>query len=150
MKKSTGNSADAQLYAIWKAMRQRCNNTKNKNFASYGGRGIKVCARWALFENFLQDMGPRPTGATLERIDNDGNYSPENCRWAAWDEQANNRRNAVRIKYSGAEFTRKQIAALAGVSEVAVWKRQKLGWSVEKIIKTPNSQPWKRKSEEAS
>lgn len=79
-------------YRSWYAMRQRCENRKNKRFEIYGGRGISVCERWKLFDNFLEDMGARPEGKTLDRIDCDGNYEPANCRWATASEQMKNRR----------------------------------------------------------
>ena len=75
-------------------MRDRCENSNAPKFYLWGGRGITVCARWRRFENFLADMGERPPGKTLDRIDNDGNYEPGNCRWATPLEQIHNRRNA--------------------------------------------------------
>lgn len=76
------------LYAIWRGMKQRCNDPNHGNYRYYGGRGIRICARWRNFALFVADMGPRPTPHhTVDRIDNDGNYEPGNVRWATWKEQ---------------------------------------------------------------
>lgn len=82
-------------YAIWMNMRQRCNNPRSRFYADYGGRGITVCERWGDFAAFLADMGERPDGKTLDRIDNDRGYEPTNCRWATTVEQARNKRDTL-------------------------------------------------------
>ena len=81
-----------RTYGIWQAMRGRCMNPNNSRWDSYGGRGIKICKRWDKFENFLSDMGEVPENLTLERKNVDGNYTPRNCKWATWEEQAKNKR----------------------------------------------------------
>ena len=84
-------------------MRSRCTSPSTAQFKHYGGRGITVCERWESFENFLADMGERPIGKTLDRIDVDGNYEPSNCRWATQSEQMNNTHRSV--KYQGKTLT---------------------------------------------
>lgn len=89
-------------YTVWKGMHQRCTNPKSSVYKYYGGRGISVCARWDNFENFLADMGERPKGLSIDRIDNDGDYQPKNCRWATQSMQVSNRRNLKAEKGKGA------------------------------------------------
>ena len=85
----------ASEYTIWSSMKSRCHNPNDNDFYLYGARGIAVCDRWQQFENFYADMGPRPPALTLDRINNDGNYEPSNCRWATAKEQRHNRRRSI-------------------------------------------------------
>ena len=88
--------AKTSIYKRWQQMIQRCENPKDPSYKNYGGRGILVCERWNEFKRFLEDMGERPAGLTLDRENNDGNYEPKNCRWATRKEQNQNKRNNVK------------------------------------------------------
>lgn len=126
---------EAREYGIWGAMFQRCNNPRNKIYVRYGGRGISVCESWANFENFISDMGPRPsTGHSLDRIDNDGNYCPSNCRWATRREQQNNTRRNVHITANGETMTIAQWARKISATPGKLWGRKARGWTDSEII----------------
>jgi transcription elongation factor Elf1 len=125
-------------YNTWVRMRQRCENQTDKSYKNYGGRGIRVCERWHKFENFLEDMGPRPRGRSIDRIDNDGDYTPDNCRWAASSAQNNNRRDNNYIFFRGQKKTLSQWAFALGINYHSLSSRlHKLGWTVERAFTTP-------------
>jgi hypothetical protein len=131
------NAGKSPEYRSWDKMIQRCMNPKCHKFASYGGRGITVCERWLLFQNFLIDMGPRPAEHTLDRIDNDGDYKPGNCRWATRSEQQRNRRANRMVNYLGMRVCVTEFAEFIGHSVAQVSWRLDHGWSAEKIATTP-------------
>lgn len=124
-------------YRSWKSMRVRCSNQKIPAYKNYGGRGIAVCQRWDSFIAFLADMGERPEGTTLDRRNNDGDYDPDNCRWATKSEQAKNRRNARRISFQGATLSLSDWDSKIRASVGTIRHRLKNGWSIEKAITTP-------------
>lgn len=96
------NPAGTKTYYAWRNMRARCMNPNEASFANYGGRGIRVCDRWAeSYDAFVADMGEAPEGLTLDRIDVNGNYEPGNCRWAGWDVQHNNKRTNRPLTFHG-------------------------------------------------
>lgn len=104
-------------YHSWQSAKSRCFNPNDKHYPDYGARGIAMCVKWKdSFQAFIEDMGPRPTKAhTLDRIDNDGDYEPTNCRWATKDVQANNRRVTIMIVHQGQVIPLSRLAALMGV-----------------------------------
>lgn len=106
-------------YNIWKAMHRRCTNKNSKNWSRYGGRGIKVCSRWTGsngFSNFYNDMGKKPNGHSIERINNNGDYEPKNCRWATYSEQANNTSKTLFFDYNGELKTVTELSKLFNIS----------------------------------
>ena len=130
--------AGTDIYAIWQAMLNRCRNPNVVEYKNYGGRGIKVCKRWLTFENFYRDMWPRPPRHMLERIDNDGSYSPQNCRWAIRYEQVRNKSNNRWIKFNGQSKILADWAADLGIHPGAlIYRLDYKGWSIEKALTTP-------------
>lgn len=115
----------------------RCYNEDHLHFSSYGGRGIAVCDRWHDFDRFAEDMGQRPDGCSLDRINNEMGYSPENCRWATAKEQANNRRNNTVIEANGVAKTISQWAEDLGTSTSTIASRINIGWSAEDAVTVP-------------
>lgn len=134
-------------YDIWIKMRGRCHNKEDKAYKWYGGRGIAVCDRWFnSFDNFLLDMGVRPsTKHSLDRIDNSGGYSPENCRWATWVEQARNRTNNVYVNYNGEVYKLVELCELLGVNYKLAIGRVTRGWDIEKSLFHPKGKRGKYK-----
>lgn len=128
---------DTREFRAWRAMRRRCYDTTRQNYAAYGGRGIKVCKRWLVFENFLADMGRCPTGLTLDRINTNGNYEPGNCRWADWTTQSRNKRTSVLIAWRGTTMNAVDWAIACGLERTKVANRLSRGWPVERALTTP-------------
>ncbi len=116
-------------------MKKRCEDPKNQSFARYGGRGISVCERWQKFENFLEDMGLRPKGTSINRRNNDGNYEPENCEWATNEVQQNNRSDNHTLTLNGRTQTMAMWARETGLAWTTIKARiNQLGWPVEKAL----------------
>ena len=124
-------------HVSWTSMRERCRNKNHINFSNYGGRGISVCGRWNDFNAFLSDMGERPPGTSIERINNNENYTPENCCWATQTEQMNNMRRNVFLTHDGITLSESQWARKVGISrQVLHYRIHKFGWSAKKALTT--------------
>lgn len=119
-------------YRTWMKMRARCFDDSCPEFELYGGRGITICDRWRRFEYFLADMGERPHGTCIGRINNDGNYEPENCRWETPAQQARNTRRNRFITYNGITLCMKDWSNKLGIKSLAY--RLKHGWPLEKAL----------------
>lgn len=136
----THGESRSREHKIWRCIVYRCYTSTAPEFPCYGGRGIRVCKRWReSFPAFLEDMGKAPSlKHTIDRIDNDGPYSPENCRWATRKEQANNRRDNTRISYQGVDKTISQWSDDLGVDPHLLYDRiNRRGWTAEKAFTTP-------------
>jgi hypothetical protein len=133
------------MYRVWQAMITRCCNQNQPGYKNYGGRGIRVCDRWRnSFEAFIEDMGERPgPGYSLDRIDNDGNYEPGNCRWATRTEQRRNCRHLIKVMFEGREYLLFDLAKEHGLKPLTVRARLEAGWTLEEAVLTP-AQNWGR------
>lgn len=128
-----------RLYFVWRHMRSRTSNPSDKSYYLYGGRGVRLCARWESFASFYEDMAPTyKSGLEIDRIDNDGPYSPGNCRWATSAEQKRNSRSARFIEFGGRRLCVADWAAAIGISKSALVHRFGSGWSVERALTTPH------------
>ena len=138
MSYNTHGMSKAPEYNSWNNMKARCFNSNNKRYLDWGGRGITVCDRWLDFENFLADMGSRPTAKhSLDRIDNNADYSPENCRWSTRVEQQNNTRYNRLITIGNDTRTIAQWTKEMSFSERVIYNRLEDGWSEYKAVMTP-------------
>lgn len=144
LRKSPRNEFDGHskhpLYKIWIQMMRRCYNPKTKHYDRYGGRGISVCEEWHTFNNFAlwsESIGGRPPGTSLDRIDNDGNYAPSNCRWADLKTQHRNTSANIVVEYNGERKTLIEWAETTGISWSALNHRYHRGWPVDRMLTEP-------------
>ena len=131
---STKTKKSSPTYRTWNAMTQRCNNPKHAKYWQYGAKGITVHPRWLDFQNFLADMGERPEGTTIDRIESAKGYEPGNCRWSTPIEQQNNLRSNVWLEFNGERKTVSQWARTVGMRPCLISWRIKRGWSVEHAL----------------
>ena len=134
----TRNKVIPPTYHSWAGMKARCMNVNHKSYPQYGGKGISVCDRWLSYENFFSDMGEKPAGTSIDRIDPYGDYSPENCRWASDFKQANNKTNNHDITAFGKTQTLQEWANEIGISHGAILFRiYKAKWPIEVALSKP-------------
>jgi hypothetical protein len=131
----THGKAGTRAHWAWKAMKQRCTNRDLAGWKNYGGRGITFDPRWESFENFLADMGEPPRGGMLDRIDNDGPYTKDNCRWATRTEQNRNRRTTIVVEHNGARRTLQEWAEVIDVPYDRLLTRYLRGWAPADILR---------------
>lgn len=124
-------------YRAWAAMLCRCRNPNHEKYHRYGGRGIKVSSRWFDFPNFFEDMGECPVGLTLERTDNNGNYTPENCCWATMKQQLRNRSTNRMLELDGEKKPMVEWCEQYNINVHTLRSRLKSGWNIEKAITHP-------------
>lgn len=130
----TGPRKNEPAYRSWMQMRRRCLSPLSHVWKDYGGRGITICKRWSNYENFLQDLGPRPKGMSLDRIDNNGNYEPGNCRWTTQKIQSNNTRSNRLMSAFGRTMNLSEWAEQTGVKLGTIWIRLERGFDAESAL----------------
>jgi hypothetical protein len=135
----THGMTNTRLFRIWRGMINRCKYKSLDRYEKYGGRGIKVCERWATsFENFMSDTAPYPgVPYQIDRIDNDGNYEPSNCRWVLPKDNCRNRSNAVSITWQGKTKPLMEWAEMAVVGNRTFRSRIRLGWDIQRALTEP-------------
>lgn len=127
-----------RTYQCWQGMKQRCHNPNSPQYKNYGARGITVCDEWRYsFLQFLADMGEKPDGRSLDRINNDAGYSKENCRWATPYEQRINQRTCNYVSLHGRRIVLREAAKIGGITEPTLLRRIRSGMSVEEAISLP-------------
>lgn len=128
-------SSNTPTYKVWQMMKSRCTNPNYTHYSYYGGRGITVCDRWMnSFENFIADMGDRPDGYTIDRIDSNGHYTPTNCRWATRQQQVDNRQNNVYYVHNDCRYSLNQIAEMYGTTRALLYGHMYRGKTLEQAI----------------
>lgn len=131
----------SKTYSSWVGMLNRCRLPSMKCWPRYGGKGITVCERWHKFENFLEDMGERPKGMTLDRLSSSGHYEPNNCRWATYAQQNRNKSDSVWIFFNGMIRTIDDISALTGVPRSTIETRMKKRFNIHEAVSMPTPMP---------
>lgn len=129
--------AKTRIYGVWTSMKARCLNPNTDAYPNYGGRGITVCDRWLVFDNFLADMGVPDIGMTLERLDNNRGYGPDNCVWATRTDQARNHRRNRTITVGDRSHSMTEWAEITGIKAATIWQRLKKGWPEQDAVGVP-------------
>jgi len=143
----THGKTNSREYRSWVEMKRRCYDKNRIEYKNYGARGITVCDEWlSSFSNFFKDMGERPAGHTLDRIDNSGNYEPQNCKWSSTKDQSNNKRNNVYITYSGKRLNVAEWARESEMKPQTIYSRIRYGWSADKIFKEGKTDEYIKKA----
>lgn len=130
-------------YHSWGSMKARCLNPSHEAYERYGGAGITICEKWLSFSGFLEDMGERPEGTTLDRIDRTKGYQRDNCRWSDWFEQEQNKSSTIYITHNGMTKCISEWARCLGIDKGTISKRHQLGWPAWKVLSTES---WRNKN----